>query len=79
MTYPFPPDLQQMVSARLAQGAYQSEDDVLRSALEALEEREEDLLAIQAAVDEWRAGDEGLALAEAFSSLRTSRSSETSQ
>lgn len=66
MPYPFPPDLQQMISARLAKGIYQSEDDVLRSALQLLAEQEEDLAAIQAAVDEWQAGDEGVALADAF-------------
>lgn len=70
MPYQFPPDLQQMISARLADGTYQSEDDVLRSALEALTEREEDITAIQVAVEEWRAGDPGLPLATAINSLR---------
>ena len=70
MPYQFPPDLQQMISARMAGGIYRSEDDVLRSALEALAERDDDLAAIQAAVEEWRAGDEGTPLSDAFEIVR---------
>ena len=44
--YQFPPDIQQRVSARLTAGAYRSEDDVIREAMEALEEREQSKLLL---------------------------------
>ena len=69
--YQFPPDIQQVVGSRMASGEYGSEDDLLRHALRALEQQEEDLAAVKEAVAEWRAGDEGVPLDEAFASLRT--------
>ena len=44
MSYQFPPDIDQRVKARMTDGAYQSEDDVLREAMDALEQREQDKL-----------------------------------
>jgi Arc/MetJ-type ribon-helix-helix transcriptional regulator len=44
MSYPFPPDLDERIRARMSGGAYQSEDDVLREALNALDEREQETL-----------------------------------
>ncbi len=38
MHYQFPPDLHDRVQARLADGSYQSEDDLFRDAMNALEE-----------------------------------------
>ena len=38
MHYEFPPDLQQRVQARLSDGTYQSEDDLLRDAMNALDD-----------------------------------------
>jgi len=38
MGHQFPPDVEQRIQAQLATGAYESEDDVIRDALEALEE-----------------------------------------
>lgn len=35
MSYPFPPDIQQLLAAQMASGNYQSEDDLLRDALKA--------------------------------------------
>ncbi len=70
MGYPFPPDIQQAVGARMASGQYPSEDDLLREALRALEEQDEDLAAVNEAVAEWRAGDGGVPLDDAFTSLR---------
>ena len=70
MTYQFPSDVQQIVRARMASGRYASEDEVLREALQALAEEEQDLEAGREAVAEWRAGDASLPLDEAFDSVR---------
>jgi Arc/MetJ-type ribon-helix-helix transcriptional regulator len=56
----------------MAAGGYATEDDVLRDALRALAEEEEDLAAVREAIVEYRAGDLGLPLAEAFDLVRRS-------
>ena len=43
MLYPFPPDLQTLVGEQMASGKYASEDELLRRALLALAEEEQDL------------------------------------
>jgi putative addiction module CopG family antidote len=73
MQYPFPADLQAMVGERMKAGAYVSEDELLRDALRALAEEEEDLRAVQDALDEWRAGDHGMPLDAAFAAVRNRR------
>lgn len=45
----------------------------LRDVLNALDQEEPDLQAVQVAVAEWRAGDEGLPLKEAFDEIRNGR------
>ena len=70
MAYQFPPDVDKLVKERLASGKYASEDDVLREALQALSEEEEDLAAVQQAIAELEAGDQGVPLDEAFDSIR---------
>lgn len=72
-TYSFPPDLQQLIDARLATGSYHSEDELLRDALRALAEESEDLAAVQEAVAEWRAGDAGVPLRDGFVQVREGR------
>jgi putative addiction module CopG family antidote len=62
--------LREVVAARLASGQYSSEDEVLRNAFRALAEVDEDLAAVREAVEEWRAGDSGTPLAEAFDEIR---------
>lgn len=57
----------------MAAGDYVSEDDLLRDALRALAEEEEDLQAVRDAVAELRAGDEGTPLSEAFAAVRSGR------
>jgi Arc/MetJ-type ribon-helix-helix transcriptional regulator len=42
--YQFPPDISQRLEACIAGGRYQTEDDVLREALDALADRERELL-----------------------------------
>ena len=44
MAYQFPIDIRQRLEARLAQGMYQSEDDVLRDAMDALDQIEQEKL-----------------------------------
>jgi putative addiction module CopG family antidote len=70
MSYSFPSDVKEMVQSRLASGRYSSEDDVLRDALRALSNEEDDVAAVREAIDEWRAGDEGIPLADAFDEVR---------
>lgn len=65
MSYPFPADLREMIEGHLARGRHATEDDVLREALRALTDEEEDLAAVQEALAEWRAGDKGMPLDEA--------------
>jgi Arc/MetJ-type ribon-helix-helix transcriptional regulator len=45
MAYQFPPDVDQLVKERMALGVYTSEDEVLRDALGALEQLEQERLA----------------------------------
>jgi len=44
MNYEFPSDIEERVKARLSNGCYQSEDDVLREAMDALDQLEQDKL-----------------------------------
>ncbi len=59
MSYPFSADLQKHIQSRLSAGGYPSE--------------EEDLQAVREAIDEWRAGDDGLPLKDAFNEIRAGR------
>ena len=70
MPYSLPPDIEQMVKARLLSGQYENEEDVLRDALRAMAEADEDLAAVREAINEWRAGDAGTPLAAAFNEIR---------
>jgi putative addiction module CopG family antidote len=70
MPFSFPPDLQQFVRDRMASGKYASEEELLRDALEALAEEEEDLAAVREAVAQWQAGDPGVPLDEAVETIR---------
>lgn len=56
MSYPIPPDVSQRVKSQLAKGSYQSEDEVLRAAMSALEREHDDLAAIQAGIEDMEAG-----------------------
>ncbi|MBA3312941.1 MAG: type II toxin-antitoxin system ParD family antitoxin [Planctomycetaceae bacterium] len=70
MAYQFPPDIRELVGEQMASGQYRSEDEVLRDALRALSEEAQDLAAVQVAVAEWKAGDEGMPLDQAFEAIR---------
>lgn len=71
MPYPFPPDLQELVGEQMASGKYASEDELLRSALRALAaDDEQDLDAVRESLADWRAGDPGVPLEDAFGAIR---------
>jgi Arc/MetJ-type ribon-helix-helix transcriptional regulator len=70
MSYPFPTDVQQLIASQMATGRYTNEDELLRDALQVLQEFDRDAAAIQLAVDDWQAGDEGQPLNEAFDAIR---------
>jgi len=56
MSYQLPPDLEERIRKQMSDGNYDTEDDVLRDALEALDARNADLAAIQAGIDDMEAG-----------------------
>jgi putative addiction module CopG family antidote len=70
LQYQFPEDLQAMLGEQMKAGAYSSEDDLLRDALRALAEEEEDMAAVQDALQDWRAGDQGMPMDAAFAAVR---------
>lgn len=58
MPYQFPPDLDVRVKAFLKNGRFQTEDDVLREALDSLEREEQEVVSsIQRSMREFEAGD----------------------
>jgi predicted transcriptional regulator len=56
MAYQFPSDVQQLIREGMALGNYATEDDMIRDALLAFIQRNEDLAAIQAGVADMDAG-----------------------
>ena len=56
MSYQLPADLEQLVTEQIRLGSYHSPEDVLRDALRALAERNQDLAAIQSGIDDMEAG-----------------------
>ena len=70
MAYSFPPDVKLLIDSRMASGKYATEDELLRDALDALDAEATELEAIQAAITDWRAGDPGVPLDEAFDQIR---------
>lgn len=70
MAYAFPADVKDLVDEQIESGQYGSEDEVLRDALRALAEEQEDLAAVNEAIFEWRSGDSGVALDDAIAAIR---------
>ena len=52
MPYHFPPDIEERVRAQLESGQFQTEDDVLREAIDSLEKRQHGLRELQDMVRE---------------------------
>ena len=65
-----PADVQQNLTAWIATGRYASEEEVLRDALRALADEDDDFNAVRQAIDEVEAGDKGMPLRQAFEELR---------
>lgn len=65
-----PPDVQQTLTAWVASGKYANQDDVLRDALRALSDEQDDRQAVQEAIAELEDGDTGVPLRQAFEELR---------
>lgn len=70
MTEPLSPAVEQLIQAQMASGHYASEEELLLTALRALEESEAELSAVQAGLDSVDRGDAGVSLDEAFEKLR---------
>jgi Arc/MetJ-type ribon-helix-helix transcriptional regulator len=56
MSYQLPPEIDQRIQAHLMLGTYTTAADVLSDALDALEQRNEDLASIQRGIEDERAG-----------------------
>lgn len=56
MPYAFPPEIAEPVRRRVTSGQFLSEDEVLKAALRALDERDEEVAAIQAGLADLDAG-----------------------
>ena len=59
-----------MIEKQLATGRYSSEDEILKAALQRLDEESDDSAAIKEAIDSLDAGEPGLSLMEAFNEAR---------
>lgn len=70
MTYQFPADVEERVQARMATGRYATEDEVLREALDTLDDVEAEARELEAAIDAVKKGDVAVPLHEAFDALR---------
>lgn len=70
MAHQFSPAVEQLIRAKMASGCYGSEEELLVEALQALDESEEDLKAIEEGLSSLDSGEEGVPLDEAFSRLR---------
>ena len=56
MAYQIPPDIEERIEAHMAGGQYDSKDDVLREAIQALDDREADVASIRAGIDDMESG-----------------------
>ena len=56
MPYAFPPEIAEPVRRRVTSGQFSSEDEVLKAALRALDDRDTELAAIQAGLADLEAG-----------------------
>jgi hypothetical protein len=64
------PAVQQLIAERMATGQYASEEALLLEALQALPTEDEDLAAIQAALDSVDRGEPGVPLEKVFAKIR---------
>jgi Arc/MetJ-type ribon-helix-helix transcriptional regulator len=79
MAYQFPPEVEHLFRERMASGRYATADELLKEAILALAEREEDLVAVRESLAEFHAGDAGADLAVAFDGLRRRQATNPNQ
>ena len=65
-----PDDVQAAIEAKVSSGQYSDEETVLREAMASLDEFDEDVAKLQAAIQEWKSGDTGLAIDQAVELIR---------
>lgn len=70
MAYQLPPDVQHSVTTWIASGRYSSEEEVLRDALRALNDEQDDGAAIDEALIDLEQGDPGIGVRQVFQELR---------
>jgi Arc/MetJ-type ribon-helix-helix transcriptional regulator len=70
MPHEFSETIERLISERMASGKYASEDDLMLDALTSLSEDEEEVRAIQEALDAIDRGEEGVPLDVAFERVR---------
>ena len=70
MAHEFSETIERLISERMASGKYASEDDLLLDALTSLTDDEEEVRAIQEALDAIDRGEEGVPLDVAFERVR---------
>jgi Arc/MetJ-type ribon-helix-helix transcriptional regulator len=56
MAYQLPPDIDQRVQSQIVLGIYQTPAEVLNEALDALDQRNQDLASIQRGIEDEKAG-----------------------
>jgi Arc/MetJ-type ribon-helix-helix transcriptional regulator len=61
--------VERLIREQMSSGRYSSEDELMQTALEALEYEVLELRAIQVGLDSFELGDPGIALDEAFENL----------
>jgi Arc/MetJ-type ribon-helix-helix transcriptional regulator len=70
MTQQFSPTVEQLIRDKMASGRYGSEEELLVEALQALDDSDADLKAIEEGLASVDRGEEGTPLDEAFDRLR---------
>ena len=70
MSYQFPPELDKLVKQQMAIGSYDSEDDLLLTALRTLEDDRADWAAVEESLNTLGEGEQGVSLQEAFDTVR---------
>ena len=73
MPYQLSEEIQQVIDERISAGEFRNADEVIQAAFDALQQSDENVAKIQEAIDDWKAGDEGLPLDEAFNLIREGR------
>ncbi len=71
MHHEFSPAVEHIISAKMATGKYENENELMMAALASLDTEEDDSEGLQEAIDLLERGVKGVSLDEAFERLRT--------